>query len=68
MHRQLKEHYNSESKSDGFTNSYKTYALSLKKVVDGTMGDKGRTYNFTINFEGPAYASFNMNGEHNYVR
>ena len=55
--------YNSESKSDGFTNSYKTYALSLKKVVDGTMGDKGRTYNFTINFEGPAYASFNMNGE-----
>ena len=51
------------SKSDGFTNSYETYALSLKKVVDGTMGDKGRTYNFTINFEGPAYASFNMNGE-----
>ena len=55
--------YATESKSDGFTNSYKTYALSLKKVVDGTMGDKGRTYNFTINFEGPAYASFNMNGE-----
>lgn len=55
--------YNSESKSDGFTNSYKTYALSLKKVVDGTMGDKGRTYNFTINFEGPANASFDLNGQ-----
>lgn len=55
--------YNSDSKSDGFTNSYKTYALSLKKVVDGTMGDKGRTYNFTINFEGPANASFKMGDE-----
>lgn len=51
------------SKSDGFTNSYKTYALSLKKVVDGTMGDKGRTYSFTIDFEGPAYASFDMEGQ-----
>ena len=57
------KNYASDSKSDGFTNSYKTYALSLKKVVDGTMGDKGRTYNFTINFEGPAYASFDMNGQ-----
>lgn len=55
--------YNSESKSDGFTNSYKTYALSLKKVVDGTMGDKGRTYSFTIQFEGPANASFDMEGQ-----
>ena len=55
--------YATESKSDGFTNSYKTYALSLKKVVDGTMGDKGRTYNFTINFEGPANASFKMGEE-----
>lgn len=55
--------YNSESKSDGFTNSYKTYALSLKKVVYGTMGDKGRTYNFTIQFEGPANASFDMEGQ-----
>lgn len=55
--------YASDSKSDGFTNSYKTYALSLKKVVDGTMGDKGRTYNFTINFEGPANASFDMEGQ-----
>lgn len=48
------------NKSAGFTNKYKTYALSLKKVVDGTMGDKGRTYNFTIKFEGPANASFKM--------
>lgn len=55
--------YATESKSDGFTNSYKTYALSLKKVVDGMMGDKGRTYNFTINFEGPANASFKMGEE-----
>lgn len=57
------EDYATESKSDGFTNSYKTYALSLKKVVDGTMGDKGRTYNFTINFKGPANASFKMGKE-----
>lgn len=55
--------YATESKSDGFTNSYKTYELSLKKVVDGTMGDMGRTYNFTINFEGPANASFKMGEE-----
>ena len=55
--------YARDSKSDGFTNSYKTYALSLKKVVDGTMGDMGRTYNFTINFEGPANASFKMGEE-----
>ena len=55
--------YDSNSKSDGFTNSYKTYELSLKKVVDGTMGDKGRTYNFTINFEGLANASFDMEGQ-----
>ena len=55
--------YATGSKSDGFTNSYKTYALSLKKVVDGTMGDKGRTYNFTINFEGPANTSFDMEGQ-----
>ena len=55
--------YALDSKSDGFTNSYTTYALSLKKVVDGTMGDKGRTYDFTINFEGPANASFDMTGQ-----
>lgn len=55
--------YATKSKSNGFTNSYTTYALSLKKVVDGTMGDKGRTYNFTINFEGPANASFKMGDE-----
>lgn len=55
--------YARDSKSDGFTNSYTTHALSLKKVVDGTMGDKGRTYYFTINFEGPANASFDMEGQ-----
>lgn len=55
--------YATNSKSNGFTNSYTTYELSLKKVVDGTMGDKGRTYNFTINFEGPANASFDMEGQ-----
>ena len=52
--------YDTDSKSDGFVNSYKTYQLSLSKVVDGDMADKGRTYNFTINFEGPANASFKM--------
>lgn len=57
--------YARDSKSDGFTNSYTTHALSLEKVVDGTMGDKGRTYYFTINFEGPANASFTMKNDKN---
>ncbi len=52
--------YDTDSKSDGFVNSYKTYQLSLSKVVNGDMADKGRAYNFTINFEGPANASFKM--------
>lgn len=47
-------------KSDGFTNKYKTYGLTLKKMVDGTMGDKGRKYKFTINFVGPENISFKM--------
>ena len=51
------------NKSAGFTNKYKTYQLSLSKVVDGTMGEKRRTYNFKINFEGPANASFDMEGQ-----
>ncbi len=52
--------YTEASKSDGFVNSYKTYQLSLSKVVDGDMADKGKPYDFTINFEGPANASFKM--------
>lgn len=53
------------NKSAGFTNKYKTYQLSLSKVVDGTMGEKRRTYNFKINFEGPANASFTMKNDKN---
>lgn len=50
--------YGTTNKSTGYTNSYKTYSLTLDKVVKGNMGDKTRDYKFTINFEGPANASF----------
>lgn len=50
--------YDSTKKSEGFTNAYTTYKLTLDKVVDGTMGYKGEEFDFTINFEGPANASF----------
>ena len=40
------------AKSEGFTNSYTTYDLTLDKVVVGTMGDKTKEFNFTINFTG----------------
>lgn len=50
--------YDSAKKSEGFTNAYTTYKLTLDKVVDGTMGYKEEEFEFTINFEGPANASF----------
>lgn len=55
--------YDSTKKSDGYMNSYTTYELTLDKVVDGTMGDKSKEFEFTINFEGPANASFTYGNE-----
>lgn len=40
------------SKSEGFTNAYTTYQLTLDKDVTGLMGDKSREFDFTINFTG----------------
>ena len=53
--------YDGNAKSDGYTNTYTTYELSLDKVVTGTMGDKGKEFEFTIEFEGPANATFKYN-------
>lgn len=39
-------------KSEGFTNAYTTYQLTLDKDVTGLMGDKSREFDFTINFTG----------------
>lgn len=49
-----------DTKSNGFTNTYTTYSLSLKKNVAGDMGNHGETFKFTIDFEGPANASFSI--------
>ena len=49
---------NRTTKSEGYKNTYTTKQLTLKKIVDGNAADKGATYNFTINFVGPANASF----------
>ena len=50
-------------KNDEITDKYQTYELSLDKVVEGNMGDKNRKFNFTINFSGPANASFTFGDE-----
>lgn len=50
--------YTEGTKSTGFTNSYKTYRLTLSKEVKGNMADMTKKFNFTIEFEGPAGASF----------
>ena len=55
--------YSQEKKSSGYENTYETYDLSLAKVVEGNMGDKGKTWSFTIEFTGPANASFKMGEE-----
>ena len=52
--------YDTLNKSTGYTNSYKTYALTLDKVVKGNMGNMGKSWSFTIEFVGPANASFTM--------
>ena len=55
--------YVTQNKSEGYTNSYKTYDLTLDKVVKGNMGNKGKSWSFTIEFTGPENASFTMGGE-----
>ena len=55
--------YGTQSKSAGYTNSYKTYDLTVEKVVDGNMGNKGKSWSFTVEFTGPENASFTMGGE-----
>ena len=52
-----------KSKSNGYTNKYTTYQLSLDKEVKGTMGDKGKEFEFEIQFTGPANASFTFEGK-----
>ena len=40
------------AKMVGFTATYTTYDLTLDKVVKGDMGNKGKEFNFTIEFTG----------------
>ena len=49
------------AKSDGFTNKYTTHKLSLTKKVTGDMANLSEKFDFTINFKGPAGASFTYN-------
>ncbi|CUO73017.1 Pilus backbone structural protein [[Eubacterium] contortum] len=56
--------YGIENKSDGYTNSYKTYALTLKKVIKGDMADMNKKFDFTVTFVGgSANASFTFGGQ-----
>ena len=50
-----------DEKSEGFTNAYTTHKLSLTKKVTGDMANLSEKFNFTINFKGPAGASFTYN-------
>ncbi|QNM05496.1 DUF7601 domain-containing protein [Qiania dongpingensis] len=50
-------------KSSGYENSYETYSLTLRKEVTGSMGNKGREFDFTVEFTGPANASFTYGDE-----
>ena len=49
--------YNTE-KSAGYVNKYKTYELSLTKEVTGDMADMSEEFDFTVEFTGPANATF----------
>lgn len=40
---------NTAIKSDGFTNTYATYDLTLKKEVEGNQGDRDKYFMFTVN-------------------
>ncbi len=52
-----------DEKNSEITDAYKTYELSLDKVVTGNMGDKSRMFDFTINFSGPANSSFTFGNQ-----
>lgn len=41
-----------EEKSDGFTNTYTTYDLTLEKNVTGNQGDRDKYFAFTVNITG----------------
>ena len=45
-------------KSAGYVNKYKTYDLSLTKIVTGDMADLTERFDFTVEFTGPANATF----------
>lgn len=47
-----------EAKSAGFTNKYTTYSLTVNKIITGTAANLSEKFNFTIEFEGDAGASF----------
>lgn len=47
-----------EAKSDGFKNKYTTYSLIVNKTITGTAANLSEKFNFTIEFEGDAGASF----------
>ena len=40
------------TKSDGFTNTYTTQNLTLKKEVEGNQGDKNKYFKFTVEISG----------------
>lgn len=40
------------TKSDGFTNTYATQNLTLKKEVEGNQGDKNKYFKFTVKISG----------------
>lgn len=51
--------YDNSNKSNGYTNYYKTYSLTLSKNVTGTMANLSEKFDFTVEFtNGPANGSF----------
>lgn len=46
------ENFSDANKSDGFTNTYTTYDLTLTKNVTGNQGDRDKYFAFTVNITG----------------
>lgn len=46
------ENISDANKSDGFTNTYTTYDLTLTKKVTGNQGDRDKYFAFTVNITG----------------
>ena len=46
------ENISDANKSDGFTNTYTTYDLTLTKNVTGNQGDRDKYFEFTVNIAG----------------